>query len=131
MGLKEHSDRAATAELQRDSALAESQQAKVDLEEAEKAFAEISQQGSCTPSAFSSVARCQQFFEAKWEHEAKILKEINEMSLLRQRIADIVDRTGAIAPDVSMSLADFDGPSPAACLEDKDASGEAIRFSSL
>merc|ERR1712232_1000345 len=101
LNLKAQSDRAAAAELQRDSARAESQQAKVDLEQAEEVFDQLRQRaiGSRTPSAFSSLTKCQPYFEAKWQHEAKILDEINEMTALRQRLADLVERTGANAPD--------------------------------
>merc|ERR1712032_223056 len=93
MILKDAIDRTAEAELEKDAAEVEHREALRELESVKTGF-----------------PRYVPYFSRKWEHERKVLEEVDQINAVHERLASVVERSGAAMPDTHLSLEDFDMP---------------------
>jgi len=110
--LKHDADCAASAHLQLDSAKVVCERLTNELRLAESEHNQLIQNLQClSPCKYESIRVCRPYFTAKLKHEVKIQKEMITINALRTELQEILDRTGAVAPDVRLSLTDFEVPS--------------------
>jgi hypothetical protein len=107
--LKELSDRFASKEIELDSARSQLEDLTSTFQSAQNVLAH--EKSVHQDSSENTLARCQLYFDAKWQHEEQIVAQNEVITALCERRGALLEQIGVPQPDEYLSLADFEVPS--------------------